>query len=524
LLFLRSIRIACAIASLTIGTAQAADPKVVRAVMDAELTILDPHATNAYVTRTVGYLVYDMLFAQNSRGEIKPQMVDTYTTSDDGMIWNFVLRPGLVFSDGQPVTSNDVVSSLNRWGKVDAVGKELFSHIASLDVKEDNSFVLRLSRPFGFVLQSLGKPSSYLPVIMPERLASLDPSTSTKELIGSGPFIFRADQWVPGNFVAFDRNPRYVPRAEPPDGLAGGKRVNVDRVEFRSIPDAATKVAAISAGEVDYVQMAPLDLVPLVRRNSSVVILPPPPNASWSIVFRPNFLQPPFDNPRVRQVLQAALNQEDVLAASGVPQESIRTCLALFMCGGVFETPAGSERFANPNIERARTLLQESGYRGEKIVLLHSKDVQAMDLPATVVAATLREVGFNVDDQEMDWPSIASRRLRQTSVAEGGWSGYTAISSGYDMASPFSNLYVAYNCGNFPGWSCDPEITRLLAQFSATTDPSQQKQLAAAIQARSYDFVSVVGLGQLPLPALHRTSLRNVINMGMPLFWGLNKQ
>jgi peptide/nickel transport system substrate-binding protein len=522
--FLHSLRLACALAALGLGTAQAAEPKIVRAVMDAELSILDPHATNAYVTRTVGYLVYDMLFGQTSAGEIRPQMVETYQASADNMTWEFTLRPGLVFSDGQPVTSRDVIPSLQRWGKVDAVGRELFAHIGGLEVKDDRTFILRLSRAFGFVLHSLGKPSSFLPVIMPERLAVQEPSTTTKEIIGSGPFIFRADQWVPGSLVAFDRNTRYVPRAEPPDAFAGGKRVNIDRVEFRSIPDPSTKVAALGNGEVDYIQLAPLDLLPMMQRNPAIIVMPPPPVASWSIVFRPNFLQPPFDNPKVRQVLQVALSQEDVLAASGVPQDQIRSCLALFMCGGVFETTVGSESFVRPNIDRARTMLRESGYLNERIVLLHSTDVQAMDLPATVVASTLREVGFNVDDVAMDWPSIAVRRQRRTPVNDGGWSGYTAISSGYDMASPFSNLYVAYNCGNFPGWSCDETITSLLAQFSATVDPAKQKELAAQIQQRSYDLVAVVGLGQLPIPQAHRTNLHNVVNTGFPIFWGMEKQ
>lgn len=500
-----------------------AQERVLRAVMDADLAITDPSFTSAYITRSFAYMVFDMLFAQDSQGRIRPQMVENWETSEDRLTWTFRLRDGLVFSDGQPVTAEDCVASLQRWGQRDAFGRLLIERTAGFDVLDQKTFRLRLSRPFGFVLEALGKPSSFVPVIMPARLARLDPAQAITEVVGSGPFLFRREEWVPGSHAVFVRNPNYRPRSEPADGFSGGKVVHLDRVEFRTISDPSTAVAALQRGEVDYIQYAPLDLLPMLRRNANLRIDAARGLGTFLVTFRPNHMQPPFDNPRIRQVLQVALNQADVLAAVGVPENERQPCFSLYMCGGPFETDAGTERFRTPSIERARTMLREAGYNGERVALLHATDVQSIDLAASVVADTLRRVGFNVDDQAMDWPTLNGRRARQEPVAQNGWSGFAAITSGYDMGLPVTNFYVGYSCRPFPGWWCDQRVQPLLDQFVSTNDQAEQRRLATEMQVIAQETVSVVSGGQVPIPAVYRSSLRNLISVGFPLFWNVTR-
>jgi peptide/nickel transport system substrate-binding protein len=505
------------------ASAQTAPSRVLRAVMDADLAITDPSFTSAYITRSFAYMAFDMLLAQDSNGQIRPQMLDRWETSEDGLTWTFYLRDGLVFSDGQPVTAEDCVASLQRWGQRDAFGRLLIERTAGFDVLDAKSFRLRLSRPFGFVLQALGKPSSFVPVIMPARLARQDPATAITEVVGSGPFLFKRDEWVPGSHAVFTRNPNYRPRPEPADGFAGGKVVHFDRVEFRTVPDAATAVAALQSGEVDYVQYAPLDLLPVLRRNANLRIDAARGVGGFLVTFRPNHKQPPFDNPAIRRVLQIALDQNDVLAAVGVPEADRRPCLSLYMCGSPLETTVGTEAFRTPNLERARTMLREAGYKGERIVLLHATDVQSIDLSASVVAEALRRVGFNVDDQAMDWPTLNGRRNRQEPLAQNGWSGFAAITSGYDMALPVTNFYVGYSCRSFPGWSCDERIPPLVDAFVSTTDETRQKELAAQMHAIAVENVSAVSGGQVPIPAAYRADLQGLLSVGFPLFWNVHR-
>ena len=126
-----------AMVSLTLVAAPAVTPAHsagnLVAVLEAEIATLDPHFTPAYISRTFGFMVFDTLFAKDGKGEIKPQMVQDWKVSPDGLIYTFTLRDGLKWHDGQPVTSADCVASLRRWGQRNALGRRIFAITASLE-------------------------------------------------------------------------------------------------------------------------------------------------------------------------------------------------------------------------------------------------------------------------------------------------------------------------------------------------------------------------------------------------------
>ena len=264
---IRALLASLALASVLAGSAvlapqAAAQQKTLKFVPEADLRILDPIATTAYITRNYSYMVYDTLFSVNEKFEVKPQMVETWSLSEDKLTYTFTLRDGLKFHDGAPVTSADCIASIERWGKRDALGQRLAELTEKWTAVDDKTFKLTLKKPFALTLDALGKPSSNVPFIMPERVAKTDAFENIKETIGSGPFKFVKEEWVPGSKVVFVKNTDYVPRKEPPSWASGGKVVKVDRVEWIYIPDSATAAAALNAGEVDWWQMVPPDLVP----------------------------------------------------------------------------------------------------------------------------------------------------------------------------------------------------------------------------------------------------------------------
>src|SRR3989442_1561380 len=242
----------------------------IRFIPHADLKVLDPVATTAYITRNHSYFIYDTLFGTDADLAIKPQMVAKYASSNKGLKWSFTLRDGLKFHDGAAVTAEDAVESLKRWAKKDPLGRLLAAHMAKIAPSDRKTFTLELSQPFGLVLDALGKPSSNVPFIMPARIAAASADEPIKETIGSGPFKFVKDEWQPGNQVVYVKNPDYVPRQEKPSGSTGGKVVNVDRVVWRYIPDHATANAALDAGEVDWWENPPLDFVPKIEANAAL--------------------------------------------------------------------------------------------------------------------------------------------------------------------------------------------------------------------------------------------------------------
>src|SRR6516225_7818220 len=180
---------AAAVAAIMVGAPSVhaqQDRQTLRFVAQADLKVIDPVWTTAYITRNHSYLVYDTLFGTDESLHVKPQMVDQTTISPDGMKYTFTLRDGLRWHDGQPVLSEDYVESIKRWGKRDRFGQLLLAHTAKIAPVDRKTFVLDLNKPFGPVLEALG--SYRPPFMMPARIASASADQEIKEIVGSGPF------------------------------------------------------------------------------------------------------------------------------------------------------------------------------------------------------------------------------------------------------------------------------------------------------------------------------------------------
>ena len=181
-------------------------------------------------------------------------MVDSYEISDDNLTYTFTLRDGLLWHDGAPVTSEDAIASIERWGQKDSMGQLMMSFVDSMKAVDDKTFEMQLKEPYGLVLLSLAKPSSNVPFMMPKRIAETPASEQISEYIGSGPFVFERDEWAPGNKAVFTKFEDYQPRDEPATWAAGGKVAKVDRVEWLWIPDIQTAVNALINGEIDVIE------------------------------------------------------------------------------------------------------------------------------------------------------------------------------------------------------------------------------------------------------------------------------
>jgi peptide/nickel transport system substrate-binding protein len=492
-----------------------------RFVPHADLRVLDVTRYTGYITnRTNGYLVYDTLFSLDAAGQVKPQMVDTYTTSKDGRKWSFTLRDGLKFHDGQPVTAEDCVVSLKRWSQRDPLGQFFMAATERLQATGAKIFVLELGKPFGLVLEALAKPSAVVPFILPARIAATPEEDMIKEAIGSGPYKFVKEEWQPGNQVVYVRNADYVPRNENPSGAAGGKRVYVDRVIWRYIPDAATAAAALEAGEVDGWEQPPLDFVPKIEKNPNIAIVTYDAvgNQGW---IRPNHLQPPFNNKKARQALVYMVDQEQYLqAAIGLPKY-YRQSGAYFVSKSEYASNVGAP--AKPDFERARQLMKEAGYDGKPIVVLDPTNIAMAHAVALVTGDLLQKIGCKVDVQAMDWGTLVARRAMKTPASEGGWNILHTWWSAADMASPAVNAGVAGVCEKaFFGWYCSEPMEKMRRDWVAQTDPGKRKRLAEEIQRLAYDDVPYALWGEFVTPAAFRKNVRGMLPFAAPLLWNIS--
>jgi peptide/nickel transport system substrate-binding protein len=523
-LFARRICLPVVLAALALAVpAQAAN--TIRAVMHSDLRVIDPGFTTAYITRDHGYMVYDTLLATDANFKVQPQMAD-WKVSDDKLTYTFTLRDGLKWHDGTPVAAEDCVASLKRWGKVDSMGQKLMDFTASIEATDPKTITLKLREPYGLVLESIAKMSSYVPFMMPKRLAETPPDKQIPEQIGSGPFKFVQSEFQPGVKAVYEKNKDYVPRKEPPSWTAGGKVAKVDRVEWITMPDAQTAVNALQSGDIDFLEITPWDLLPMLAANRDIKI-EVLNKLGYQAIGRMNFLHPPFDNPKVRRAAFMAINQKDFMDAMVGNDKYFMLCGALFVCGTPLETATGSDVLVKGSgMAEARKLLKESGYDGTPVVLMAPTDVVTLKTQPIVAAQLLRQAGFTVNVQAMDWQSVVGRRGSQKPPQEGGWNLFFTNVIAADLMNPIVNLQVngKGRKGGWFGWPDDAKIEALRDAFARSSSPDEQKKIATEIQTEAYDQVIYIPVGQYRVAASWRKSLSGVLEgPATPVFWNVDK-
>jgi peptide/nickel transport system substrate-binding protein len=519
--FWRKSLLAAASIAASVGCASA--QKTLKVVMHSDLKIVDPIWTTAYITRNHGYMIYDTLFAMDEKGEIKPQMVEKFDESADKKTFTFTLRDGLAWHDGKPVTAEDCVASIKRWAARDSVGQKLMTFVDSMSATDAKTFVIKLKEPTGLLIFGLGKPSSNVPFMMPKRVADTDPNTQISDFTGSGPFVFKQDEWKPGDKAVYVRNDKYKPRSEAPSGLAGGKVVKIDRVEWLAISDHQQAVNALLAGEIDVIESPPHDLLPLLKGDANVALINFNPLGN-QYTLRPNHLQKPFDNPKVRQALQYALNQKDFLDATIGNAEYYKPCKAMFVCGTALATDKGMEGRLEGNANKAKELLKEANYDGTTIVLLQSTDLQVLTNLAPVAKSLMEKAGFKVDMQSSDWQSVVARRVKKDPAASGGWHAMLTSWVSADILNPVMSGFTNAGCDKAMfGWPCDEGIEKLRDDFAKATDPAKQKEIAEAVQVRQAEVVTHIHLGQWYQPIAARKPVAGILTSPAPVFWNVSK-
>ena len=522
---MRRLLLASVTALATLAASVASAQTTLKVVMHSDVKVLDPIWSGAYITRNHGYMLYDTLFAMDEKFAIKPQMVERWTTSPDGLTWTFTLREGLEWHDGQPVTSEDCIASLKRWSARDSMGQKLAQALQEYKAVDAKTFQIVLKEKFGQLIESIGKPSVVVPFMMPKRVAETDPFKQIDDYTGSGPFVFRKDEWKPGEKLVYAKFAKYKPRAEPMSGLSGGKVVSVDRVEWVWIADAETQVNALTSGEIDMIENVNYDHLPILEKNKALRVITN--TVSNQYVFRMNWLQPPFNNVKIRQAAAMAMNQEDFLQANIGDKRYYRTCKAMFTCETPLATTVGMDGLVEGNTAKAKQMLAEAGYDGTPVTLLYPTDLGVIKQLGPVAKAALEKAGFKVDLVPMDWQSLVTRlSTKKGPPSDGGWNAFSTSWSQVDILDPLMTPYLASNCEKArPGWPCDEAMEKLRDKFVKAETPAEKKAVAEEVQRHAMQIVTHVPLGEWFGAAVVRA---NIGTMPVPppvtVFWGVTKK
>lgn len=518
----RRTLLAAAAAAPLACPAVAQPARVLRFVPAVALTSLDPLWSVATISIEHGYLIWDTLFALDSALNPRPQAADGAVVSSDELTWTITLRDGLIFHDNIPVLARDAAASVKRWSLKDPLGQSIGALANEIRAIDDKRFQIVLKQPFRSMMFALASRNLF---IQPERVANTSPAEQIKEMIGSGPFRFVADEFQAGAISRYARWDKYVPRREPPDFQAGAHVAHFDRVEWTAMPDTATAAAALTRGEVDWLERPLLDLVPMLRKAPGIKIDTVDPFGNLAIL-RFNHLLPPFDNPEIRRALLPGIDQQAVVAAVvGDQTEYGRAPVGFFTAGSPMANDAGLEAISGPrHPEEVRKRLTAAGYKGERVVMVAPSDLSAIMAMSVVMADQLTRLGLNIDFQAMDWGTMISRIAKKEPIDKGGWNLYCVTWTGLGVSNPGSSFPLRTNGMKAnTGWPTDDTLEDLRARWLDTTDAAQQLAIARRIQERAFVSLPFIPLGQWYNPSAYSAKLTGVVPSPYTLFWNARR-
>ena len=506
-----------------LSLAQSVRAQTMKMVPQANLTSLDPVWTTANITRNYAYMVYDTLYGLDSQYRVQPQMAAGHEEADEGRSVTITLRDGLKWHDGAPVTAADCIASVARWMKRSPHGQKLATVLDAIEPVDEHRFRFRLKRRYPMLLAGLASPVNPICFIMPERVAQTDAFTQIRETVGSGPFRFKRDEFNSGSLVVFERNPDYVPRAEPASLTAGGKRAGFQRVEWNIITDPATAAAALQSGEIDWFEQVGPEIQQLFRRNRDIVVekIDPLPLPG---ILRFNHLHPPFDDKKLRQAVLAAVSQADYMSAVAGDDTSLYTTgVGFFTPGTPMANDAGIEKLASPSIDRAKAMLREAGYTNQPMRLIGPTDILAPAAMTQVGADMFRRLGMNNDFALADWGTVVTRRASREPLEKGGWSVlYTSFTS-TDFLDPAAHAPLRGNgAGAWPGWPTIPRLEELRDAWFEAPTLEDQKRICREMQAVAFDEVPYVPVGAYYGMTALRKDIKDRVP-GFAIYWNMRR-
>ena len=510
------------VAAPRIGRAE--KPNKLVFVLAGDLSVLDPVVTPARQTRNYAYLVFDTLYGIDTSWAAQPQMVEGHQVEEDGLVWTLTLRDGLRFHDKEPVLARDVIASIRRFAARISFANALMAATEELSAPDDGTVRFRLKRPFPHLPEALAGPGGNVPAIMPERLAATSPFKPVAEIVGSGPYRFLADEHISGARAAYERFPLYQPRSAGPVGFTAGPKVaHFDRVEWLTL-DQFSAMAALRAGEVDWWEAPPRDLVEALSRERDLTVISQ--YATAMALLRFNHLHPPFDNAAVRRALLGAVDQAEAMTAvAGTDRAFWHDGIGLFPAGTPFANDAGIEVLRAPrDYPAVRQALARAGYNGEKIVVLAPTEggIRALSL---VGVDQLRRAGMNVDLQEMEFGTLYRRRLNQGAPDKGGWNAFFFF---FDRSAPNTNPYGNYwiradGLAGFDGWPTSPRIEALRAAWLDAGSLDEQRRICVELQMQLWQDVPYIPMGEYWQSTAYRKDLLDVLPGCFAVFYGVRK-
>jgi peptide/nickel transport system substrate-binding protein len=472
---------------------------------------LDQHQNTSEITAIISYCMLEGLFTYDANYQPVPELLESHSISEDGLVHTMKLRANVPFHDGSILTSDDAIASVQRWGQISGVGKRLMEATESIDKVDDVTFEWKLTRPYGTLTVALAHNTQGCVIFQKSVLDAAGLEAIQDNYVGTGPYKLVERQ--ADAFIRFDRFEEYNGNPGEPSGYAGKKFQYLDRIEFVPVPDEAARVAGLQAGDYQIGMDVGNDQYEVLNGYPGIVAEIRNPT-NWDVIFL-NWKSPLFSNLTMRQAFQASLEHEAMLLSGRGSQEFIRLDPGLMMQGSPWYTKAGEEFYNVNDPALAKAKLEEAGYDGTPIRFMCTQEYSYMYGEAIVAAQQLEQAGFTVDLQVIDWATVLERRAKPEE--------WDAFVTGHGFVPDPSQISYVGQMNIYPGWWSSEESLALSADLLAESDFDTRFAIWEQIQERHYTEIPAIKIGDSSTCSFYSDQIggwTQQIERGIP-YWNL---
>lgn len=466
--------------------------------LEARVPGLDQHASNSSATRNIAMNVFEALVTRDEKMAPMLQLAASLDEAADGMSYTFKLRNGVKFHNGKTMSSADVVASFDRYRRI-GVDRSILDAVDKWEAPDASTFIIRMKRALPTFIEQLS--SFTVPIaIIPAELA--DAPAQQLKPVGTGPF--KVDEFRADSFVKLSRFDGYAPDTRYKDisGFGGYKTACLDTVTFRMMTEPAARTAALETGEIQGVEDVPLTSQKRLKENKNIKLTKL--QTFTMNVSYPNFKAPPTDNPKIRQAIMAAMDFDEIMEAASEGEYKLN--YGYQFPGQPYYSEAGKQYINQKNVERAKQLLKEGGYKGEKVVLLTNREFVYMYNTSLVMAEQLKAAGINAELLVLDWPAALQKSIREKE----GWNFfYTGWITVVALGGPQTMRQMAPPASVNLDNDGDPQFMAAFKQISEGRTLDERKAAFAKAQERALEQVMAIPFGAMPKTQAVRANVEN---------------
>ncbi len=480
---------------------------ILRVATEEEHAIWDIHRTAGFVRQIVQHFM-ETLFVEDEKIKPVPLLVDTYTINPEQTEYTLSLRKGILFHNAKEMTSEDVVASLNRWGQYGPIGSTVYKFVQSVEAVDRYTVRINLKSTCGILLTGLAtqrQGAFIFPKEVIEKVGKDYLKPEPDQMIGTGPYKFV--EFKPDRYVRLIRNEQYKPRTEPPSGYSGRRTPYLDEIRYIPVRDATVRSAGIETREFDFAQGISLRDAERLEKNPEVITILGPP---WyaAIVF--NLKQGPLaEHLKLRQAIQTALDMDVIMKAAVGNPKFYRLDPSVMWKETAWWTDVGQPYYNQHNVEKAKRLVKESGYKGETIRLISTRDYPELFDSGFVAVAQLSKIGLKIDYRVVDWGTALKIRKDPKD-----WEALCIMTS--YRTEP---ALIIYHSPDWVTYWADPEKDALRNQFISETDFEKRYELWEKIEKIFYEKAAWIKLGDYFTVDARRPHVKGYASMPERFFW-----